>query len=576
MLHAQGLNLPEDFRQHNISETNSSLGNPVFSTTRNAPSSLAFWSRWQWQTVDGDPTTFLINFTGNIDTKSAFGVGFLQHNTGLFLNTGGLLNYSYTLQIQEDIALRFGINIFGYQRELANDVFVNDPDSPIPPFDISNDFILQFGPGIGLTVADFTLALASENLITRNLSEDEDFDNRTFLGMVSYNFPLELGNFAADAVVRPSLYVKTIPNADTQIGAGALISSSKFWLQGGYNSFYGISAGLGGRVFKKFSLGVLVEFGTSGIAGDEDPSFEIVSSYRFKEPKRTVEVAETEDPLNEEKTENVVQEDPNNAQKEEERLAKEKQLTQQREDSIATAKREEAKARKALQEAQNAKEQERLTKEKALQQQREDSIATAKLTQEKLRIAQEKAAQAKEEEERLQNERELLKKQEDSIAAAKLEQAKIAANLQKEKEEREQKRKDSIAIVEKQRAVVAERIKDSIRKAKLAETSKTTNETKTATAPKTKGRYEEITNEDGLAPGYYLIANVFGTKKYFEAFMLKLTKDGLNPRSFYRKVKKYNYVYLERYDSLQEAERARDSQFNGKYTDKTWIFRVKN
>ncbi|MGI9548348.1 MAG: SPOR domain-containing protein, partial [Flavobacteriaceae bacterium] len=81
-------------------------------------------------------------------------------------------------------------------------------------------------------------------------------------------------------------------------------------------------------------------------------------------------------------------------------------------------------------------------------------------------------------------------------------------------------------------------------------------------------------SEDGLQPGYYLVANVFGTKRYYEAFMKTLSDMGIEPKSFFRSANKYNYVYLERYNSMQEARKARDSQFNGRYKGDTWIFRV--
>jgi hypothetical protein len=67
---------------------------------------------------------------------------------------------------------------------------------------------------------------------------------------------------------------------------------------------------------------------------------------------------------------------------------------------------------------------------------------------------------------------------------------------------------------------------------------------------------------------------VFGTKKYYEAFMKTLGTKGLAPKSFYRSVNKYNYVYLERYDTMEEARKARDSKFGGRYQDALWIFRV--
>mgnify|MGYP000306612685 CR=1 FL=1 len=88
-------------------------------------------------------------------------------------------------------------------------------------------------------------------------------------------------------------------------------------------------------------------------------------------------------------------------------------------------------------------------------------------------------------------------------------------------------------------------------------------------------KYQEVTNEEGLQPGFYLIANVFGTKRYYENFMITLKRKGLNPGSFYRETNGYNYVYLKRYNSIQEARKDRDSKFNGQYEEKLWIFRVR-
>ncbi|MEP5615483.1 MAG: hypothetical protein ABJP76_05200, partial [Flavobacteriaceae bacterium] len=87
--------------------------------------------------------------------------------------------------------------------------------------------------------------------------------------------------------------------------------------------------------------------------------------------------------------------------------------------------------------------------------------------------------------------------------------------------------------------------------------------------------YKEVLGNEGVEPGFYLITNVFGTQKYYESFMLALKKKGLDPKSFYRKTNKFNYVYLSRYNTMSEARAARDSKFFGKYADKTWIFRFR-
>ena len=87
-------------------------------------------------------------------------------------------------------------------------------------------------------------------------------------------------------------------------------------------------------------------------------------------------------------------------------------------------------------------------------------------------------------------------------------------------------------------------------------------------------RYEEVASEDGLRPGFYLIANVFSSAANNKAFLQRLTKKGLQPKFFLRSSNKYHYVYLERYDTFKKAREARNSKFFGKYTDNVWIFRV--
>lgn len=98
--------------------------------------------------------------------------------------------------------------------------------------------------------------------------------------------------------------------------------------------------------------------------------------------------------------------------------------------------------------------------------------------------------------------------------------------------------------------------------------------TNIAKGTQTEGQYEEVPIEDGLNPGFYLIANVYENKRNYEKFVKSLIAQGLRPNHFYREFNKYYYVYLNRYDTLENARKARDSQFNGQYQAKTWIFRV--
>ncbi|NDV17653.1 type IX secretion system membrane protein PorP/SprF [Muricauda sp. TY007] len=454
--------LPSDFRQHSLTQFNASLFNPTYVLDWNNPNSLSVWARWQWQAIDGDPTSVFANYTHRFNNTSGASIGFLQHNTGVFLYTGGNLNFAQTFELDDDIQFMAGLNIFAFQQTVADEQFFQgDELDPIFLEDFEA-FRIQFSPGLRLVVNRFSVGLALENAVGFNVSgSSENMDSfQSVTGTVSHDFPLMILDGSGDSFVRPVVYVKSIPNGDTQFGLNGLFSTSKFWVQGGYNSFYGASGGLGITLAKSFSLGGLMEFATDNALSEEDATFEIVASYNFGKTKsKEVRPEEPREALPEE----TVEEEP---------TPLEEEIEQQR------------------------LEQERRELEARRQRQHEkDSLAEVQRLREQMEL---------------------------------------------------QRKKDSLEQLQRQKVEV-----------------------------RPNERYEEVENEEGLEPGFYLIANVYGTQRYFENFMKTLRGKGLEPKSFYRSVNKYNYVYLERYNTMDEARKARDSKFFGKYADKTWIFRVK-
>ena len=748
-LQSQELLLPPDFRQHNLTEYNSSLLSPVFALDRNNPQSIAIWSRWQWQSLDADPTSLFLNYTRRLDSESAAGLGFFQNNTGIFLQTGGTLNYAYALELKSNAQIAFGLNLFGYVRELADERFQPDPNIGLPIFEETNDFILRLAPSLRFKIDKFSIGIVAENLMDYNFTtkeKDTGPTEKVYIGLASYSFPVTIFGSSTESFIQPTVYMKTLPNYDNQFGLTTLFSTPKFWLQAGYNNFYGVSGGIGGRLFKKFSLGALMEFGTSSDLSGTDPSFEIVSSYKIGSvPKEKLKEIEEEE---EEELPLITEEEaptPEVDKKEVRKLEKEAKIAekQQRRDSILAERTAQKLARAEQKTAERtqdsiAREQKRLNLEQAqtLAQQRKDSLAAIEKARELAdakRLAEERSrdsiAAVKEQERLAETARLAMQRKQDSLAEVERKEALAEARQQAEqktkdslaelrrldrlaaikkardqeikdsiaavKEQeikaeaarlalqrkqdslaevqriealaeakrqaeqkmrdslaevrrldrlaalskaREQKRRDSIAAVERARqqqiqdsiataraqAKAAEearlalqrkqdslaevkrleevaqaqrlaqqrrrdslaevrrldreaaikqaeeqRIKDSIATARQAITT-----TEEVVSPEEGEKYEEAVTEDGLEPGFYLIANVFGTKKYFDSFMTTLKDQGLRPRSFFRSLNKYNYVYLQRYDSMTEARKARDSKFNGRYQGNTWIFRV--
>ena len=509
--YAQETELPTDFRQHNLTELNGSFLTPVKSLDINGGHSIGVWSRWQWQSIDGDPTTVFLNYNGRLNAESAIGVGFFQHNTGTFLNTGAVINYAYSFDLGNNMAIAVGLNLFGFQKELADDNFRPNPDIILPELEVSTDFIVQFAPGVRFVSNGFSIGFASENIFDYNFStseSDSKGEDKIYLAMTSYDFPLLLGNLD-DVVLRPTVYLKTVPNQDTQFGLNTLLSTSKFWAQAGYNSFYGISGGAGAKLLKSLALGALIEFGGNDDFGDQDPSFELIAAYNFgqQDTRKKIVGFDVDD---------------------EEVIIPEEEV-------VISKPKEEIK--------EPIKEIAPIVEDKTQKPQRETRAQRKKREQDSIQYAQKIKAAA--DARRLAEQRRL-----DSVAKVQLAEA-AAAKKQAELQKIAQQEKEALEKAQQEIAQQEE-----------------------AARPKANERYEEVATEDGLSPGYYLIANVFGTKKYFDGFMKTLREAGMQPGSFYRSVNKYNYVYLGRYNTMQEARRARDSKFFGKYEGKTWIFRV--
>ncbi len=584
VINAQEVQVPVDLRQHNLIDYNASLFNPVLSLDGDTSQSIAFWTRWQWQQIDADPTTLFLNYSRKLSEESAAGLGFFQHNTGVYVNTGALLNYAYFYSVNDDLRIGLGLNLFGFKQVLADTRLLPDPDFPLPGVSTTNDFILQAAPGILLKWKDLQIGLTSENLFDYNFARKERQSNpeeRIYLMSGGYDFKL----FSGNSVLRPMLYYKSVPAQNDQYGLNTIFSARRYWVQAGYNNFYGVSVGAGGKFLRKLSIGALMEFATDASLDGKDASFEVVAAYQFGKreseerevPKQTEElIVETndEDENEDENIAAVVENTETDKSEERERLK-----SQRRQEKEALQAEKLALQNKEAEERLKAKEiaiaeRERETAERLRQQQRNDSIANAKLSQ-RLELDQQKTDSLNLiEAERIQRkEAELATQQKsDSIKRAT---AESAENLVTQR-----KLMDSLSnlnaerIRRKEAAVAAQKRLDSMNNLRAVQVEKEVSAEKEQVVVQKDEKYEEVKTEDGLQAGFYLIANVFGTKTYYNAFMEDLGKKGLNPKSFLRSLNNYQYVYLERYDTMAEARQARNSKFFGKYPDKTWIFRV--
>lgn len=104
---------------------------------------------------------------------------------------------------------------------------------------------------------------------------------------------------------------------------------------------------------------------------------------------------------------------------------------------------------------------------------------------------------------------------------------------------------------------------------KRLETSRVTQQEE----DKVKIQWATIPNED---QGYYIIANVFALSENTDNFMKALKKRGFQPQKMVNAQNKFQYVYLKKVATQEEAQVWVQSQMNGQYHDKLWVLSVNN
>ena len=110
--------------------------------------------------------------------------------------------------------------------------------------------LLSFQPGFNLSYGKFDFGLFAENLFDYNLKSQEsvsDFQDKTFSGHLQYTHQFENSSgIFESARLMPLARVRKVGQDDVVLGGSLILDMPKLgWVQGGYDSFYGASAGVG-------------------------------------------------------------------------------------------------------------------------------------------------------------------------------------------------------------------------------------------------------------------------------------------------------------------------------------------
>ena len=278
-----------DIPVRNSLKFNRFLIDPTFSFVREQNKYVTIYNKREFVQFDDAPQTYLASFSGRFRENSGLGVGLFQQNYGVLTTFGGVLNYAQNVTLNRDSNLTFGMNIGIYKSGLnSGKVITNFPDPSLD--NIPSNTLVSINPGINYGIAFFDFGLSVNNLVLYNLKTSkmiEDDPRQSVQAHVMYTGFMESTGFF-DQAKFSGLLRSEFGKDKTIISGLAMVAVPKgIWAQAGYNSLYGMSAGLGLNISEQISI----EYNYEKAMGDITTfgsSHEITLAYKFKNTENYV------------------------------------------------------------------------------------------------------------------------------------------------------------------------------------------------------------------------------------------------------------------------------------------------
>ncbi len=498
----------------NLLKFNRFLINPTFSTVREDKSYINFFHRSQSAYFQDNYQNYFLSYSGRINDRTGLGISVYNQQEGLVSNIGLLTNYAYGVRLAPKSVLTFGFNIPYYRSSFdENRAITNEQDPALAA--LSENSIVAFQPGINVSFGSFDVGVFAEDLFDFNLKTGEpltSFAEKSFSGHLQYtrNFPYADGVFEEGRLM-PIARIRKIGNEELVFGGGIILDLPRLgWLQAGYDSYYGGSAGAGFNINKRLSLGYNFEKGFSQDIQNFGVTHEISVAYNFIPTL----------------TEDMVQQDAEDVQ----------------DSDYLDVKR-------------------RIKKNKNPLYLEIDKLR--KLNRANYAVINELIYKVDSLENHINSEMERRFELAVRNTRRELEEIRNSLGYEKPAMLAEVTEKESVRLSEQIKIQMEKNI-DSL--TRLSQMSLAPDREARDTIV--------LGDLIGIPEGHYVIANVFETREYLEKFLAELKSKGIKAGYFKNPINGLNYVYLARYENEEADLESVKSDFRAKYGNELWIMSV--
>ena len=512
---------------------NRHIVNPTFSFVREQNKYISFNNKREWAQFDDAPQTYLFGYSGRFRENIGAGVSLFQQNYGVLTTFGGVLNFAYNAVLSRDSNLTFGMNL-GFYKSGINEgsVITNFPDASLDNF--PSNSIITINPGINYGTGFLDFGVSINNLVSYNLTTSNMIENnpeQSVQGHIMYTGYLNSRGFFDES--RFSGLVRSEFQKDQTVISGLvmLMVPKGIWGQAGYNTLYGLSAGVGLNITSQ----IAIEYNYEKAIGDLSSfgnSHDITVAFKFNNRERydySGDDAEEALLISSNKKTGYAAKRRNSSKTQTRKKAKpvEAKISEINSDEIVTAKvdnqtEDELDNKKILEEQAKLAEVERIKDEGEAKVKQEAEALVKEEQEEQARIAEAAIERAEEEAKAKQIEDARVKAQQEEQArkaeAARIEADKVAKAKQAEEVRVKAQQEEQARIAEAARIEA-----DKVAKAKLAEEAlvkaQQEEQTRIAETARVKAEEEKIEEEKEEKIGEIALDEVLiEFKKSTEAF----------------------------------------------------------
>lgn len=256
--------------------------NPAYAGSRDGLSITAL-NRNQWAGLSGGPVTQTLSVNTPLNNeKIGLGLSVINDKAGYEKYTYLYADFSYTIDINEEVTLAFGLKGGASYYNLDEDLFVEPSVLDDPFFDSQfNNWTPNFGAGVYLSSQNWYMGLSAPKLIN---NDNNEFSNYVALEQVHYYLT---GGYVFDLnynwKLRPTALVKATSGAPLSFDmSGTVIYDEKLYLGATYRLDDAVGAFVDFQILPSIRVGYAYEYTISDLRPYTTGSHEILLIFELR------------------------------------------------------------------------------------------------------------------------------------------------------------------------------------------------------------------------------------------------------------------------------------------------------